>query len=125
MRSVVPSESATVPLPDHVPSKPTNGPDCAWLADTDHISAVLTAAILIVCPNQVETSRFILLFPFKSSSHAGDVSPHRDLVSPQCVRFKRRLAVAAAEGPVRSLILNYSKADLGEPHFRSAPAKKA
>src|SRR5258707_15840295 len=65
MRSVVPSESATVPLPDHDPLKPVNGPDWAWLTDTDNTSAAPTPAALIACPNNLEPNNFISNFPIQ------------------------------------------------------------
>src|SRR6266478_2012995 len=65
MRSVVPSESATVPLPDHDPLKPVNGPDWAWLTDTDNMSAAPTPAALIACPNNLEPNNFISNFPIQ------------------------------------------------------------
>jgi hypothetical protein len=66
MRSVVPSESATVPLPDHDPLKPVNGPDWAWITDTDNMSAAPTPAALIACPNNLEPNSFISNFPIPS-----------------------------------------------------------
>src|SRR5450756_637440 len=65
MRSVVPSESATVPLPDHDPLKPVNGPDWAWFTDTDNMSAAPTPAALIACPNNLEPNSFISNFPIQ------------------------------------------------------------
>src|SRR5258707_15701477 len=65
MRSVVPSESATVPLPDHDSLKPVKGPDWAWLTDTDNMSAALTPAALIACPNNLEPNNFISNFPIQ------------------------------------------------------------
>src|SRR5450759_691822 len=89
MRSVVPSESATVPLPDHDPSKPVNGPDWAWLTDTDNMSAAPTPAALIACPNKLEPNSFISRFPIQIDVLIQDTSRRiEDLVSPQCVRFK-------------------------------------
>ena len=61
----VPSESATVPLPDHDPLKPVNGPDWAWLTDTDNMSAAPTPAALIACPNNLEPNNFISNFPIQ------------------------------------------------------------
>src|SRR5947209_11907956 len=43
MRSVDPSSSVTVPPPDHTPAIPTNGPDCAWLAEPDAKMATTAA----------------------------------------------------------------------------------
>src|SRR5665213_1027810 len=84
MRSVVPSESETVPLPDHAPSKPAKGADCAWLAAVDNINAAPTAAALIACPNN-----FMGCFPFKIDVLLQETSRRIDgLVSPQCLRFK-------------------------------------
>src|SRR6476646_3038779 len=77
MRSVVPSESVTVPLPAHVPSKPANGPDWAFTADTDSMSAAPTPATLIACPNQFEPNSFISRFPSKLPSRIKHVWPHR------------------------------------------------
>src|SRR5882762_5910691 len=65
MRSDVPLESATVPLPDHDPLKPVNGPDWAWLTDTDNMSAALPPAALIACPNNLEPNNFISNFPIQ------------------------------------------------------------
>src|SRR6267142_2821566 len=65
MRSDVPSESATVPLPDHDPLKPANGPDWAWLTDTDNMSAAPTPAAVIACPNKPEPNNFISNFPIQ------------------------------------------------------------
>src|SRR6266576_4737750 len=75
MRSVVPSESATVPLPDHDPLKPVNGPDWAWLTDTDSMSAPPTPAALIACPNNLEPNNFISNFPIQMTSYISRDSP--------------------------------------------------
>src|SRR5882757_4525468 len=89
MRSVVPSDSATVPLPDHVPSKPANGPDWAWLADSDSISAAPMPAALIARPKRLEPNRFILRFPVKNDVLNEDTSRRiKVLVSPNYIRFK-------------------------------------
>src|SRR5712671_5563356 len=89
MRSVVPSDSATVPLPDHVPSKPANGPDWAWPADTESISAAPMLAALIACPKRLEPNRFILRFPVKNDVLNLDTSRRiKVLVSPNYIRFK-------------------------------------
>src|ERR1700716_1355314 len=89
MRSVVPSDSATVPLPDHVPSNPANGPDWAWLADTESISAAPRLAALIARPKRLEPNRFILRFPVKSDVLNQDTSRRiKVLVSPNYIRFK-------------------------------------
>src|SRR5882757_3661658 len=89
MRSVVPSDSATVPLPDHVPSNPANGPDWAWLADTESISAALRLAALIARPKRLEPNRFILRFPIKNDVLNQDTSRRiKVLVSPNYIRFK-------------------------------------
>src|ERR1700710_3137433 len=89
MRSVVPSDSATVPLPDHVPSKPANGPDWAWLADTESISAAPMPAALIARPKRLEPNRFILRFPVKNDVLSQDTSRRiKVLVSPNYIRFK-------------------------------------
>src|SRR5882757_1933453 len=89
MRSVVPSDSATVPLPDHVPSKPANGPDWAWLADTESISAAPMLAALIARPKRLEPNRFILRFPIKNDVLDQDTSRRiKVLVSPNYIRFK-------------------------------------
>src|ERR1700688_5338117 len=88
MRSVVPSESATVPLPDHAPSKPANGPDWAWPADTDNRSAAPTPAALIACARNL-TPSFISNFPIQINVLIQETSRRiEDLVSPQCARFK-------------------------------------
>src|SRR5216684_2012883 len=88
MRSVVPSESATVPLPDHAPSNPANGPDWAWPADTDNRNAAPTPAALIACAKNL-TPRFISSFPILINVLIQETSRRvEDLVSPQCVRFK-------------------------------------
>jgi hypothetical protein len=63
MCSVVPSESETVPVPDHDPLKPAKGLDWAWLVDIDNISAAPTAAASMACPNKPETESFMLNFP--------------------------------------------------------------
>ncbi|MEY9108679.1 hypothetical protein ABH999_004875 [Bradyrhizobium yuanmingense] len=53
MRSVEPSDSDTVPVPVHAPSKPANGPDdCAWLADAEKSSATPMPAALIASPDR-------------------------------------------------------------------------
>src|SRR6267143_1871277 len=65
MRSDVPSESATVPLPDHDPLKPANGPDWARLSDTDNMSAAPTPVAVIACPNKPEPNNFISNFPIQ------------------------------------------------------------
>src|SRR4051794_21045171 len=57
------AESATVPLPDHHPLKPANGPDWEWLTDTDNVSAAPTPAALVACPNNLEPNNFISNFP--------------------------------------------------------------
>src|SRR5882762_1934199 len=89
MRSVDPSDSATVPLPDHDPSNPANGPDWAWLADTDNISAAPMPAALIACPKRLEPNRFILRFPVKNDVLNQDTSRRsKVLVSPNYIRFK-------------------------------------
>src|SRR3954447_22424674 len=89
MRSVVPSDSATVPLPDHVPSKPANGPDWAWPAETESISAAPMPAALIACPKKLEPNRFILRFPVKNDVLNQDTSRRiKVLVSPNYIRFK-------------------------------------
>src|ERR1700716_1887947 len=89
MRSVVPSDSATVPLPDHVPSNPANGPDWAWLADTESISAAPRLAALIARPKRLEPNRFILRFPVKNDVLDQDTSRRiKVLVSPNYIRFK-------------------------------------
>src|SRR3981081_1664859 len=89
MRSVVPSDSATVPLPDHVPSKPANGPDWAWPAEAESISAAPTPAALIACPKRLEPNRFILRFPVKNDVLDQDTSRRtKVLVSPNYIRFK-------------------------------------
>jgi hypothetical protein len=89
-RSVVPSDSETVPLPDHDPSKPANGAaDWAWLADTESISAALKLAALIACPKRLEPNRFILRFPVKNDVLNQDTSRRiKVLVSPNYIRFK-------------------------------------
>jgi hypothetical protein len=80
----------TVPLPDHAPSKPANGRDWAWPADTDNMSAALTAAALITCPNKLEPNRFISAFPFKCDVAMRDTSRRIEgLVSLRYVWFKR------------------------------------
>src|SRR5438270_11378365 len=89
MRSVVPSDSATVPLPDHVPSKPANGPDWAWPAETESISAAPMPAALIACSKRLEPNRFILRFPVKNDVLNQDTSRRiKVLVSPNYIRFK-------------------------------------
>src|ERR1700730_18610756 len=89
MRSVVPSDSATVPLPDHVPSNTTNGPDWAWLADIESISAAPMLAALIARPKRLEPNRFILRFPVKNDVLNQDTSRRvKVLVSPNYIRFK-------------------------------------
>ena len=65
LASDAPSESATVPLPDHDPLKPANGPDWEWLTDTDSMSAPPTPAALIACPNNLEPNNFISNFPIQ------------------------------------------------------------
>src|SRR5258708_8224592 len=75
MRSVFPSESATVPLPDHDPLKPANGPDWEWLTDTDSMSAPPTPAALIACPNNLEPNNFISNFPIQRTSYITRNSP--------------------------------------------------
>src|ERR1700748_3096600 len=88
MRSVVPSDSATVPLPDHVPSKPANGPDWAWPADTESISAAPMPAALTARPKRLEPNRFILRFPIKNEVLNQDTSRRiKVLVSPNYIRF--------------------------------------
>src|SRR5271163_1351888 len=78
MCSVVPSESETVPVPDHDPLKPAKGLDCAWLAVIDNISAALTAAALMACPNKPETKRFMWNFPVQNRCcFARYATPHR------------------------------------------------
>jgi hypothetical protein len=62
---VVRSTRATVPLPDHDPLKPVNGPDWAWLTDTDNMSAAPTPAALIARPNNLELNNFISNFPIQ------------------------------------------------------------
>src|SRR5260370_15323825 len=90
MCSVAPSERVTVPLPDHTPAKPANGPDWATPADTDNMSAVPTLAALIACPRNLELS-FISSFPIQMTCSSRDTSRRiKDLVSPQYVRFKRQ-----------------------------------
>src|SRR3990170_2653670 len=92
MRSTDPSESVTVPLPDQLPSKPTNGPDWAEPADTDSISAAPIPAVLIARPNELEPNRFISSFPIQIDALFQEASRRiEDLVSPQCVRFKWQL----------------------------------
>src|ERR1017187_6633763 len=90
MRSVVPSESATVPLPDQAPLKPANGPDWAWPADTDNnMNAAPTPAALIACPNKLEPNIFISSFPIQIDVLVKDTSRRiEDLVSPQCVKVQ-------------------------------------
>src|SRR3981081_2667516 len=89
MRSVVPSDSATVPLPDHVPSKPANGPDWAWPAEAESISAAPTPAALSAWPKRLEPNRFILRFPVKNDVLNQDTSRRtKVLVSPNYIRFK-------------------------------------
>src|SRR6266516_4181391 len=75
MRSVFPSESATVPLTDHDPLKPANGPDWEWLTDTDSMSAPPTPAALIACPNNLEPNNFISNFPIQMTSYISRDSP--------------------------------------------------
>jgi hypothetical protein len=63
MRSVEPSDSDTVPVPVHAPSKPANGPDdCAWLAETEKSSAAPMPAALIASPDRPKN--FITNIPF-------------------------------------------------------------
>src|SRR5436305_14574750 len=89
MRSFVPSDSATVPMPDHVPSKPANGPDWAWPAETESISAAPMPAALIACPKGPELNRFISRFPVKNDVLNQDTSRRiKVLVSPNYIRFK-------------------------------------
>src|SRR6266480_304371 len=102
MRSVVPSDSETVPLPDHAPSKPADGPDGAWPIDTENKSAAPTPAAVIACPYRLEPNRFISRFPFKF-----DVTSRRieGLVSPRCVRVqidRRPLTTPGSAGPSAS-----------------------
>ena len=54
-----------MPLPDHDPLKPVNGPDWAWLTDTDNMSAAPTPAALIARPNNLEPNNFISNFPIQ------------------------------------------------------------
>src|SRR5882672_185432 len=90
MRSVVPSDSATVPLPDQDPSKPANGPDWAWLADTDNINAAPTPAAAIARPKTLEPNSFILRFPVKNDVLDQDTSRRiKVLVSPNYIRFNQ------------------------------------
>src|ERR1700730_5384998 len=92
MRSVVPSESATVPLPDHAPLKPANGPDWAWPADTNTNHAPPTPAALTACRDKLETHNFITGFPIQIDDAIPDRSRRiEDLVSPQNVRFKSQV----------------------------------
>src|ERR1700733_8625405 len=99
MRSVVPSESETVPVPDHDPSKPAKGPDCAWLADIDNISAAPTAAALMACPNKPETESFISNFPVQIDAVLRDMSRRIEgLVSPRWLRFMSKVQMSAARG---------------------------
>jgi hypothetical protein len=92
MCSVDPSDSVTVPVPDHDPSKPANGADWAWPADTDNISATPIPAALIACPNKLEPKSFISDFPIQIDDLVQDTSRRIEgLVSPQCVRFKSQI----------------------------------
>src|SRR6266850_4249160 len=98
MRSVVPSDSATVPLPDHDPSKPANGPDWAWLADSDNINAAPTPAAVIARPRILEPNSFILRFPVKNDVLNQDTSRRiKVLVSPNYIRFKPSQRTDVAE----------------------------
>src|SRR5690348_8021716 len=100
MCSVEPSESETVPVPDHAPSKPANGPeDWAWPADTDNISAAPMPAALIACPNRLEPNSFIVSFPIQKDVLKRPSRRIESLVSPSSVRFKRR-----ASGRLRQIL---------------------
>src|ERR1700738_1944255 len=122
MRSVVPSESETVPLPAHDPSKPANGPDWAWLACTDNRSAAPTPAALIACPNRPNS--FISDFPIQMDVLMQDTSRHIEaLVSPRCLRFNDKPAAACncANGPAPPDRRKIHKLiDASEWHFRKS-----
>src|SRR5579863_3669664 len=111
MRSVVPSESETVPLPDQTPSKPVNGRGSACPADTDNISATATAAAWIVPPNKPEPNRSILSFPFKYGvRECALMVLHRGLVSPLAA-----LVQMMDRRPGRNLIPRPPATDLHQP----------
>src|SRR3977135_2009865 len=87
MCSVVPLDSATVPEPDHDPSKPANGPlDWAWPAETDNNSAAPTPAAATAWPNRPEPNSFMVSFPIQNRRPRwSSVSPHRRFsVVPVC-----------------------------------------
>ena len=96
MRSDVPSESATVPLPDHDPLKPANGPDWAWLTDTDNMSAAPTPAAVIACPNKPEPNNFISNFPIQMTFLYEPRFPR--YLQPKPIIVVRRTSVTAYHG---------------------------
>src|SRR6266702_7536259 len=105
MCSVVPLESATVPAPVQFPSKPANGPAaCAWLVETDIMSAAPTPAAVRACPKKPKPKRFIVSFPIKIDVSRKDTSRRiEDLVSPQYVRFKCQMPLAPSRDGRRHL----------------------
>src|SRR5690242_1622527 len=78
MRSVVPLDSATVPVPDHEPSKPAKGPlACVLPAETDSNSAAPTPAAVRARPNRLEANKFMVRFPIIIDPlNKRGVSPH-------------------------------------------------
>jgi hypothetical protein len=122
MCSLVPSDSETVPVPDHAPSNPANGLlDCAWLAVIDNMSAAPTAADLTACPNKPETNNFIWCFPVKIDALLQDTSRRIvGLVSPWCLWFK----MAARPRPC-DLLQNTQSGRSRVTFFQASASKKA
>lgn len=128
MRSVDPSASETVPLPDQAPSKPTNGRDWAYPAETDKTSAAATAAAFMTCPNKPEPNRFILSFPFACDlrRRAVHAAPRVGVAAMGLVQMINRSLpqfrqVAAADLHQHRKNL---QADLGDPYFSLAKGGK-
>ena len=72
MRSVLPFESVTVPLPAHAPAKPTKGP-LAWVLpdETDSNSAAPTPAAVTARPTRLEADKFMMSFPSQETRRIG------------------------------------------------------
>src|SRR5947209_17962739 len=100
MRSVVPSDRATVPFPDHAPLNPVNGPDWACPADDESMIAAQIPAALIACPGKLKPNSFIAFSRSKLTNSPGGTSRRiEDLVS------LHRSQVQITRPPLRVVVL--------------------
>src|SRR5712675_3425306 len=76
--------------------KTGNGPDWAWLTDTDNVSAAPTPVAVIACPNKLEPNNFISNFPIQMTFLYEPRFPR--YLQPKPIIVVRRTSITACHG---------------------------